>query len=283
MSPPFLTRVRRRIARHLPPTKPFAMRNGSPLVSFTFDDVPDSAYTNGAAVLDECGIRGTFYIAGGTCGATGTYWRGIERAQVCDLHARGHEIGCHTFSHTAVDELDAHAMEEECRQNQQTMRELCPDIEMTNFCYPFGVVSLRRKLQLQKRFTTCRGISEGVNAGVVDLGLLKVIELYDRTLSRDKLQHVLRRARDRNGWVIFIAHDVTKQPSSMGCSPAKLRATIEAVRSEEIPCLSIREALPVIGYEGPTDPLPPEAQNDPTPTRAGRPRQAEPVRRHLKM
>ena len=246
MFPPLLTRVRRRFARHLP-TKPFAMRNAEPLVSFTFDDVPNSAYTNGAAVLDEYGIRGTFYIASGTCGTNDTYWHVIERDQVRDLHARGHEIGCHTFSHAAVDELDAAAMEDECRRNLESMRELCPDVELTNFCYPFGIVSLQRKLQLQKRFDTCRGIFEGVNAGTIDLGLLKVIELYDRTLSRDKLRHVLRRVRERNGWVIFYAHDVAQQPSLMGCSPALLRTVIETVQGQNLACLSIRQALPVIG------------------------------------
>jgi peptidoglycan/xylan/chitin deacetylase (PgdA/CDA1 family) len=247
MFPPLRTRVARRIARHLR-TKPFVMRNTAPLVSFTFDDVPDSAYTNGAAVLDDYGIRGTFYIAGGTCGTSDTYWRVIEHGQVRDLHARGHEIGCHTFSHAPVDELDAQAMEAEWRRNFETMRALCADIEITNFCYPFGVVSLRRKLQLQKHFDTCRGIFEGVNAGTIDLSLLKVIELYDRTLSRDKLRHVLRSARDRNGWVVFYAHDVTQQPSLMGCSPALLRTVIDTVRSQNIACLSIRQALPAIGY-----------------------------------
>src|SRR6516162_6980747 len=135
MFPPLLRRVRRRIARHLP-TKPFVMRNDAPLVSFTFDDVPDSAYTNGAVVLDEFGIRGTFYIASGNCGTIDTYWRVIDREQVRALYACGHEIGCHTFSHAAVDDLDAYAMEEECRRNLKMMQELCPGIKLTNFCYP---------------------------------------------------------------------------------------------------------------------------------------------------
>jgi peptidoglycan/xylan/chitin deacetylase (PgdA/CDA1 family) len=224
------------------------MRNEAPLVSFTFDDVPDSAYTNGALVLEEHGIRGTFYIAGGTCGTMDTYWRVIDREQVCALYARGHEIACHTFSHAAVDDLNAYAMEEECRRNLETMQELCPGIKMTNFCYPDGVVSLLRKLQLQKRFDTCRGIFEGVNSGSIDLGLLKVIELYDRTLSDDKLRHVLRSARARNGWIIFYVHDVAQQPTHMGCTPALLRSTIKTVQGQNFRCLSIRQALPVIGY-----------------------------------
>ncbi|URK86924.1 polysaccharide deacetylase family protein [Rhizobium sp. RCAM05350] len=36
-----------------------------PIVSFTFDDVPDTALTNGAAILEKYGVHGTFYIAGG--------------------------------------------------------------------------------------------------------------------------------------------------------------------------------------------------------------------------
>jgi peptidoglycan/xylan/chitin deacetylase (PgdA/CDA1 family) len=252
MYPDLRTRIVRRIARHVC-TKPFAMRNSGPLVSFTFDDVPDSAYVNGAAILDEYGIRGTFYIASGTCGAADTHWCVISRDQVRALHARGHEIGCHTFSHVAVDCLDARAVEEECRLNLDHLRELCPGIELTNFCYPFGPASLPRKLQLQKMFDTCRGIYEGINCGVADLGMLRVIELYDRTLSPEKLRRVLRKACDRNGWVIFYVHDVTDEPSIMGCSPALLRNTIEAVQAEDMPCLSIRQALTAIGYSSKAD------------------------------
>jgi peptidoglycan/xylan/chitin deacetylase (PgdA/CDA1 family) len=245
--PPLLTRIKRRIARHLP-TKPLAMRNSVPLVSFTFDDVPDSAYLNGAAVLDEYDMRGTFYIASGTCGTRDTYWRVIGRDQVRDLHQRGHEIGCHTYSHRAVDDLSAHELNEECQRNFENLRDLCPDIQLRSFCYPFGCVSLPRKIQLQRRFDTCRGIFEGINSGVIDLALLKVIELYDRTLSRDKLNHVLRRARQTTGWIIFYAHDVTERPTHMGCSPGLLRTTIEEIRRQAIPCRTVAEALPLIGH-----------------------------------
>lgn len=247
MYPPLLTRIKRRIARHVP-TKLLSMQNSAPLVSFTFDDVPDSAYLNGAAVLDEYGVRGTFYIASGTCGTRDTYWRVIGRDQVSDLHRRGHEIGCHTFSHHAVDDLDAHGLDEECHRNFENLRDLCPDVQLSNFCYPFGCVSLPRKLQLQKRFDTCRGIFEGINAGIVDLALLKVIELYDRTLSREKLDRVLRRARQTKGWVIFYVHDVTERPTHMGCSPGLLRKVIEETRKQGISCCTVAESLPLIGH-----------------------------------
>jgi peptidoglycan/xylan/chitin deacetylase (PgdA/CDA1 family) len=242
-----LAGISRKTARHHR-SKPFTMRNSAPLVSFTFDDVPDSAYLNGAAVLEERGIRGTFYVAAGTCGGTDTHWRVIARDQVTALHARGHEIGCHTFSHVAVDRLDAAGMAEECRRNAAALRELCDGVQITNFCYPFGRLSWARKLQLQKRFDTCRGIYEGINTGTIDLGVLRVIELYDRTLTPEKLRDVLRETRERNGWLVFYTHDVATAPSWIGCSPALLRSTVAAVQAEGLACLPIRDALHAIGY-----------------------------------
>ena len=39
------------------------------MVSFTFDDLPKSAVTTGAGMLEAHGARGTFYVSGGLVGA----------------------------------------------------------------------------------------------------------------------------------------------------------------------------------------------------------------------
>jgi peptidoglycan/xylan/chitin deacetylase (PgdA/CDA1 family) len=239
--------VSRKIARYHR-SKPCVMRNDMPLVSFTFDDVPDSAYTNGAAVLEQCGVRGTFYIAAGTCGVSGPDWRVIGRDQVGALHERGHEIGCHTFSHAHVDQLDADALDRECRRNRELLQELCPGVALANFCYPFGRTSFPRKLQLANSFASCRGIYEGINAGIIDLAMLRVIELYDRTLTADKLQRVVAETRQQNGWLIFYSHDVADTPSWIGCSPELLRRAVKAAQAAQLRCLPIRDALTAIGH-----------------------------------
>ena len=244
----FLNGVSRRAARHYR-AKPFVMRNSAPLVSITFDDVPASAYTNGAAVLEDLGVRGTFYIASGTCGTIDNDWRVIDRDQVRALYHNDHEIGCHTFSHVPVDRLDALDLEDECRRNEKLLRELCPGIALTNFCYPYGRASLSATRRLGGRFDSCRGIYEGVNSGTLDLAMLRVIELYDRTLTHEKLHRVLRETQARNGWLVLYTHDVTENPSSIGCSPRFLRATVETILAANLRCLPIRDALTAIGYD----------------------------------
>jgi peptidoglycan/xylan/chitin deacetylase (PgdA/CDA1 family) len=231
----------RKAARHYC-SKPFRMTNRVPLASFTFDDVPDSAYANGASILSRHGVRGTFYIAAGTCGSRGEHWNVITREQVRCLHLEGHEIGCHTHSHADVETLDAAGLERECRDNEALLRQICGPLRLSNFCYPFGRVSLPRKLQLQRRFQSCRGVYQGVNSGTVDLALLRVIELYDRTLTPEKLERVLSEAVSSNGWVIFYTHDVADPPSWIGCSPALMSAVVQAVQA--------REGLQRIGVPG---------------------------------
>ena len=127
MLQPFVNGVLRKAARHSR-SKPFAMRNAAPLVSFTFDDAPDTAYTNGAAILEQHGLRGTFYIATGILGDADRHWRVIDRTQVRALYDQGHEIGCHTFSHVGVDRLDSRELDEECRRNGDALRELCASV-----------------------------------------------------------------------------------------------------------------------------------------------------------
>jgi peptidoglycan/xylan/chitin deacetylase (PgdA/CDA1 family) len=242
-----LAGVSRALAKHHR-SKPFRLRNSAPLVSFTFDDVADSAYVNGASILEDRGLRGTFYVASGICGTVDKHWRVIDRGQVRALHAQGHEIGCHTYSHISVETLGREELNDQCRKNLDRLRQICGEIAVTNFCYPFGRLSLARKRQLTTRFDTCRGIYEGINIGSVDLSLLRVIELYDRTLTAEKLERVLRETRERNGWLIFYTHDVAVEPSWIGCSPDHLRRTVDRVLAMGLACAPIRDALKMIGY-----------------------------------
>ena len=227
------------------------MRNERPLVSFTFDDVPVSAYLNGAHILEELSVHGTFYIAVGNCGKEDEQesWRVILPEQVAELSAHGHEIGAHTYSHINVQKLSARGMAVEIRKNEERVRQICGDIPIENFAYPFGDLSLPRKLQLQRHYASCRGIYEGINTGTVDLGLLKVTSLYSDLSAEDKVTDVLDRVVRQNGWVIFYTHDVTDSPSWIGCTPALLAHVVHLAQARGIECVTVRNGLRGIGWE----------------------------------
>jgi peptidoglycan/xylan/chitin deacetylase (PgdA/CDA1 family) len=213
-----------RAAAKLVPVRPARMLNRRPIVSITFDDVPDSAFTNGAAVLDRFGVKGTFYMAPGTCGQQEPFWRVISERALAQLAASGHEIGCHTFGHVSVQTLSRAAMAEETRSTRAALERICGRPPSANFAYPFGVASFQRKLQL-------------------DLAHLRSVELYDRTLGQARLDRLLDETLARTGWLVFFTHDCADPPSWIGCSPALLGRVVEACLRRKIAILPVDGAL----------------------------------------
>lgn len=239
-------KISHRLATHVR-VEPFRLRNETPMVSFTFDDIPKSAATTGATLLEDHGARGTFYLSGSLVGTTSPDWDVVEVEDILALHRKGHEIGCHTFSHKRACDLDAPTLAGEIARNREYLRTLDPAIEAVNFAYPFGYGSFARKRQLKREFTSCRGIVPGINSGTVDLQFLRAMPLIDQRIDRDEVEHAFDDALNNNGWLIFYSHDVTDRPSSYGCSPAFMNHALEAASRRNIPVFKMAEALRCAG------------------------------------
>jgi peptidoglycan/xylan/chitin deacetylase (PgdA/CDA1 family) len=239
-------RLSHRMAMHLR-IEPFRLRNETPMVSFTFDDVPKSAASVGAAILEAHDVRGTFYVIGSQVGTSSPLWDMVDREDVVALHRRGHEIACHTFSHKRACDLDAETLNAEIDRNQHYLRSLDSSIRIENFAYPFGYGSFVRKRQLKTVFKSCRSIVPGVNSGTVDLQFLRAMPLIDGRIDRDGIERAFDQAQTRNGWLIFYTHDVADEPSPFGCSPSLLNEAIEAASRRKIPVLNMAEALRCAG------------------------------------
>jgi peptidoglycan/xylan/chitin deacetylase (PgdA/CDA1 family) len=238
----FRARISNRLARHLR-AKPFTLRGNDPMVSFTFDDVPQSAATVGAAMIEEYDGRATFYISGSLVDRWSGLWDGVRAEEVVGLHRRGHEIACHTFSHRRAIELDAEALATEIARNRRYFQTLDASITLENFAYPFGLASFSRKGQLARQFRSSRGILPGINCGVIDLQFLRATPLVEAHIDSDGIEQVFDQALATGGWLIFYSHDVTETPSEYGCRPQLLRQALEAAMRRDIPILSVADAL----------------------------------------
>jgi peptidoglycan/xylan/chitin deacetylase (PgdA/CDA1 family) len=242
---PFKGGLSRKLATYVA-TKRIRPRNQRPLVSITFDDIPESAFVHGARVLEDRGVRGTFYIAGGLCGTAEADRRLSSAADCLELHRRGHEIGCHTFSHPVVQALDAGGFAAELDRNREFFAALAPELTLENFCYPYGIASLSRKLQAQTRFHSCRGSKAGINAGMIDLGMLKATPI-DYTTDSQAIVRAIGETVRRNGWLILFTHDVMPDPSWIGCTPQLLELAVTAAQEGGCEVVTVRDGLQRIG------------------------------------
>ncbi len=229
------------------------MRNQRPIVSFTFDDAPRSAYSEGAAILETAGGCGTYYACGGLCDTWADGMEFLKSGDLADLTGRGHELACHTFSHVRIPSLNRGGIDAEFDRNQRFVEEACGDVMLRNFSYPFGDVSPASRLAAQARFSSCRGIHPGVNHGRVDLGLLKAVSIYDRVFDRQAVERHFDQAGRSNGWLIFYTHDIGKRPSPYGTAPDVLAGLAKRAVDLGFTILTVRNALGEIGFRGVND------------------------------
>lgn len=214
-----------------------------PLLSLTFDDVPKSACTIGASLLEAYGARGTFYIAGELIGRRSRHWQMADEARLAVLSAAGHEIGCHTHGHAFLPHLDPDGIRAEALGNQDRLRKILPDLLIENFAYPFGYASVTAKHVLREHYTTSRSIAPGINRGRVDSQFLRANPLIDGRMDSARIAKLLDTAAARNGWLIFYGHDVAEDPSPYGCSPRLLDEVLRAASERGFACVTVAEGL----------------------------------------
>ena len=236
-------------------------RQSVPFVSFTFDDFPRSAAVEGLRVLANVGAKGTYFVSGARMGQ---HVEGLDHFTEADIQAvveGGHELGCHTFSHSRLPTLTRQEIEDELVRNRELILRFS-GCAPTSFAYPFGAINLITKALLARRFPVCRGIDWGVNQGFMDFGQLKASIVTGAT-SRASLSRLLDKAQKNNGWLIFFTHDVSDQPSLYGCRPSQLEALAREVASRGIKILPVRDVAEKIFAAAavkPSPQIPPQQQ-----------------------
>jgi len=83
----------------------YTWRNGAlSALSLTFDDGTRDHYEHVQPILDDRGIRATFFVITGSLDQSG--WRNGTWAGFLDLAAAGHELGSHTVTHSRLTQLE---------------------------------------------------------------------------------------------------------------------------------------------------------------------------------
>lgn len=240
------TTLRRKISSRLARHVAFDRRrllNAGPMVSFTFDDAPESALSIAAAMLEASGGRGTYYIASSLFGRTTADYKVMNRDDVRDLHLRGHEIGLHGHRHCAVGRLSEQEFRNDLKLNRMELEDIDGGIRPQNFAYPFGLAAFARKRQLSGLAHSSRSVFPGINWGYFDPHFLKCVELTNARLTPERLQVYLDAVVKANGWLIFLTHDVSASPSPYGCSPGYLRRALDGVAARGVEIVTVADAL----------------------------------------
>jgi peptidoglycan/xylan/chitin deacetylase (PgdA/CDA1 family) len=226
----------------------FRLASDVPYVSFTFDDFPVTALTEGGRILAKYGVRGTYFVSFRLLETDSVSGRIASRSDLAEALRSGHELGCHTFDHVDGSEVSADDFERSIKANQQALAQSDLDTQFTVFAYPLSGPAVGTKRVAERFFAGCRGGGQTFNKDVVDLNLLK--SYFIDYKNRDDLTEATRLIESNaqaKGWLIFSTHDVTTTPSAYGCAPSYLDAVVRLSQASGSRVLPMTQACHELG------------------------------------
>ena len=225
-----------------------ALRDQGPIVSFSFDDFPHTAWSSGGAILEDLGVRGTYYAAPGLMHTPDDPAGPFSPD---DLHAvveRGHELASHTFSHVSGRSVACETFVADVEKGRQAVEDVAGRSHL-NFAYPFGAVTLRAKRTVGPEFASSRSIFPGLNGPEIDLNLLRANSLYGGIDQSGWVRSLIAENSRKKTWLIFYTHDVQPHPSPYGSTLALFQAAVAAAIDSGSQVLTVQGALEAIGVQ----------------------------------
>jgi len=207
--------------------RPLAIASQTPIISFTFDDFPRSAWLTGGSILERAGLKGTYYVSLGLMGTTAPTGEICLPQDVIALVERGHELGSHTFDHRHSWDTRTNVFERSVRENQAALDTLVPGARFRTFSYPISPPRPRTKHLVGSRFAAARGGGQTFNTGTTDLNYLSAYFLEKMRHDPDTVKRLIADNRAACGWLIFATHDVSDTPTPYGCTPGFFEDIVE--------------------------------------------------------
>lgn len=227
-----------RLSRHM-----VSINTPVPIVSFTFDDAPRTAFDTGRGILKQVGARATYFVSLGLLDTETEVGRIASVSDLARAVGEGNELGCHTFDHLDAWHVPSAAYIASVHRNRETLHRIFPGAEFTTFAYPKSGATASVKSALRNNFVCCRGGGQVANVNGTDLRLLKACFLDRRTgIDIEFIRSLVDNNAARRGWLIFATHDVAANPSPYGCTPEFLKAIAEYVSRSGALLLPVGEA-----------------------------------------
>lgn len=229
--------------------RPLAIRTQKPLISFTFDDFPRSAFLVGGSILSRHGLAGTYYTALGLLATQGPSGPLYLLDDLKAVLANGHELGCHTFSHCHSWDTQKDGFVDSVLRNRAELAKLLPDAEFRSLSYPFCEPRPLTKRAASRYFACCRGGGQTFNAGTADLNQLSAYFLEKSCRDLRAVRNQIDANREARGWLILATHDICESPSSYGCTPQFFEDVVHYARDSGARVLPVTRALEIIRSE----------------------------------
>jgi len=220
-----------------------AMQNARPLISFTFDDFPRSAWRTGGAILNKYGVRGSYYAALGLMGQETPTGPMFLPEDIGPMLEQGHELGCHTYDHLDSWTTPTSVFEQSLLKNRTALKAICPKAEFLSLSFPISPPRPTTKRMAGRMFSCSRGGGQIHNEQVADLNSLRAYFLEKSGGRIENVTTLIDRCCQSSGWLILATHDVCENHTAFGCRPDFFEAIVRYAVNSPAQVLIVSESL----------------------------------------
>ena len=212
--------------------------------TISFDDSKISQFTEVRPILNDYGLKATFFVITGQVTDNIPNWEYGFWWQFDSLAHEGNEIASHTVTHPQLDTLAVGSINQpgtliyELYQSQKTIEQKIPGYKCISFAYPYCVYNNSIINTLSKYYEsarTCGAYSNPPNIIGSDLYKIQAVDIYFNhprgTLTDDEAfniytNNVITQSISQGGWANYYGHDVlpwnqisdTANSDTTGCS-----------------------------------------------------------------
>lgn len=188
-------------------------------VSLTFDDGRGSQVGAGTALLDEFGIKATFYVVPSAVEKNLAAWKKAA--------SNGHEIGNHSLKHpcsgnfawsrgTALEDYTLAQMQEELSQANARIQELL-GVKPLSFAYPCGHKFIGRGTETRSYvpvvatlFQTGRGWRDEADNDPAYVDLAQITGVESDGKDFEEILALIEDAKKTHRWLVLAGHEMAE-------------------------------------------------------------------------
>ncbi|MDD5657591.1 MAG: polysaccharide deacetylase family protein, partial [Elusimicrobia bacterium] len=228
------------------------------VVSLTFDD-GSSDQLLARQILDQRGLKATFFIASGGIGSSGWY---LTLDDLRALRDGGHEIGGHSLDHADLTSLSAAELRRQVCDDRANLRAW--GFDAVSFAYPYGYHDATAEAAVRDcGYTAARGVGElgWPGAPVAEtipplnaFATRAISSMQSGTTLAQMKKYVTDAEQAGGGWVTIVMHRVCDNCSTYSTTEANLAAFADWLAARQAQGTVVKTVAQVTGATPPAAP-----------------------------
>ena len=210
------------------------------MVTLTFDDGYLSGYDVARPILNQAGIKGSFYLVHEYLDGSDPFY--MDSTQAILLHRDGHEIGGHSRTHPFLPQLTPTQLRDEVSGSRTDLLALGLT-PLDTFVYPYGEYNTAVVQAVKMAgYTGARSVQSGFNDKLTDPFLL-VDQHVESNTTPAQVQAWINQAKANNTWLILELHQQDYSGDQYSNTPETLQAIVDSIRASNLKTVTLREGL----------------------------------------